>query len=61
VSSSGAGSPGNETDYFGPATKAAIQKFQVKYGIANPGDAGYGSFGPKTRAKMSEVAKTKGL
>jgi len=55
IASSGAGSPGNETNYFGPATKAAIQKFQVKYGIAKEGDSGYGNFGPKTRAKLAEV------
>ena len=61
VSSSGAGSPGKETNYFGPATKKAVQKFQVKYGIAKPGQTGYGVFGPKTRAKMTEVAKSKGL
>ncbi len=61
VASTGAGSPGKETTLFGPATKAAIQKFQVKYGLAKPGDTGYGNFGPKTKAKVIEVAKLKGL
>lgn len=55
VSSSGVGSPGNETNYFGPATTAAVKKFQVKYGIAGPGDAGYGHVGPATRAKLNEL------
>ena len=61
VSLSGAGSPGNETNYFGPATKKAIQKFQIKYGIAKQGQSGYGVFGPKTKAKIKEVGKLKGI
>ncbi len=61
VNLSGAGSPGNETTYFGPATKKAIQKFQVKYGIVKSGQSGYGVFGPKTKAKIVEIAKNKGF
>ena len=55
IAESGVGSPGNETAYFGSLTTKAIQKFQVKYGVAKPGDVGYGNFGPKTRAKVQEV------
>jgi len=51
VALSGAGSKGNETTFFGPATKAAVAKFQVKYGISPA--AGY--FGPLTRAKMNSL------
>ena len=57
VASMGAGSSGKETDYFGPATKRAIQKFQEQYGLAKAGDAGYGFVGPKTRAKLNELMK----
>ena len=45
VALTGAGSPGQETDYFGPATRSALAKFQAAHGIAPA--AGY--FGPKTR------------
>ncbi len=51
VSLSGAGSPGAETTYFGTATRAAVAKFQVKYGISPA--AGY--VGPVTRAKLNSM------
>lgn len=56
IAESGVGALGNETEYFGPATQRAVQKFQVKHGLAGPGDEGYGLVGPKTRAKLNEVA-----
>ena len=55
ISTSGVGSPGHETNFFGALTLKAVQKFQVKYGIAKPGDPGYGYVGPKTRAKLNEL------
>ncbi len=55
VSLSGIGSPGKETTTFGNATLSAIKKFQLKWGIAKAGDAGYGNLGPKTRAKLNEL------
>ncbi|MCR4325246.1 MAG: glycosyl hydrolase family 18 protein [Patescibacteria group bacterium] len=54
VAESGAGSPGRETSYFGPATTHAVEKFQIKYGIAKAGNPGYGYVGPKTRAKLNQ-------
>ena len=50
VASMGAGSPGNETEYFGGKTKAAVIKFQMKYGIT----PALGYFYPKTRAEMNK-------
>jgi peptidoglycan hydrolase-like protein with peptidoglycan-binding domain len=41
--------------YFGSLTLKAVERFQVKHGIAGPGTAGYGNVGPKTRAKLQEV------
>jgi len=49
VSASGAGSPGNETSYFGNATKAAVIKFQTKNNIS----PAVGYVGPKTRATLN--------
>ena len=51
VAVSGAGSPGMETSTFGPATKAAVIKFQLKYGISPA--AGY--VGAITRAKLNSM------
>lgn len=56
VASSGAGSPGNESRYFGAATAKAVGAFQVKWGIAAPGNPGFGNVGPKTRVKLNELA-----
>jgi len=51
VAATGAGSPGNETTTFGPATKAALGKFQAANSISPA--AGY--FGPKTRQVVSSM------
>lgn len=47
---------GITSGYFGPLTREAVEKFQLKYGVvAGPGVPGYGVFGPATRAKILEV------
>lgn len=59
---SGAGSPGMETQYYGPITAAAVSKFQTRYraeiltplGLINP--TGY--FGDSSRAKANELCAT---
>ena len=60
VTATGAGSPGNESTYFGPATLVAVQKFQVKYGIAKLGDSGYGNVGPLTRSILNGLSSKAG-
>jgi len=52
VSLSGAGSPGNETTTFGPATTAALARFQA----ANSISPAVGYFGPITMAKVNSQA-----
>jgi peptidoglycan hydrolase-like protein with peptidoglycan-binding domain len=62
VSMSGAGSVGSETEFYGPATAAAVSKMQVKYradilspaNLVNP--TGY--FGPSSRAKANALCVT---
>lgn len=46
---------GYVTGYFGPATEKALGLFQEKYGVAKKGDEGYGTVGPKTRAKLNSM------
>ncbi len=49
VASSGPGSPGSETTFFGNLTKAAVIKYQKAKGIT----PAVGYFGPKTRAAIN--------
>ena len=45
---------GKVTGYFGKATKAAVKRFQIKYGI-RVDIGGTGEVGPQTRAKLNEL------
>jgi peptidoglycan hydrolase-like protein with peptidoglycan-binding domain len=49
---------GKVTGYFGALTTQAVQRFQTKYGIASYGAPGYGTAGPKTRAKLNSLIES---
>jgi hypothetical protein len=51
VSLTGPGSVGSETTYFGPATRQALIKFQIKNNIL----PATGYFGPKTKALIKSL------
>lgn len=56
VAISGLGSPGEETEFFGPATRAAVIKFQLAGGIINSAnDLAAGLVGPATLARINLI------
>ena len=62
VAQVGPGSPGNETQFFGPMTRDAVSRFQTRHrseilaplGLLNP----TGMVGPSTRAKLNQLTRT---
>ncbi len=52
IANRGPGAPGSETEYFGPATRDALLRFQRKHGISQTG-----ILGPRTREKANEIIR----
>lgn len=60
LSASGPGSPGQETNFFGGRTRAAVKEFQCDQGIVCEGgrySTGYGLVGPETRQALTRIAR----
>jgi hypothetical protein len=60
ITSSGPGSPGQETTKFGSLTRDAVRRFQCAQGIACSGDeysSGYGYVGVHTRSALMTIAQ----
>jgi len=56
VAKQGPGSPGNETEYFGPLTQDAVRRYQCKKDIVCKGSeetTGWGQVGPQTRRALN--------
>lgn len=49
---------GSVTGYFGPATLAAVKRFQVKQSVVTEGAPGYGLVGPATKAALLTACST---
>jgi len=50
ITTTGPGSPGNETSYYGAKTAMAVRKFQISKGITSTGN-----IGPRTRAALNAI------
>jgi len=62
LSSSGPGSPGQETDFFGAKTRAAVKQFQCDQNIVCSGrrySTGYGLVDQETRLALNQAAKNR--
>jgi hypothetical protein len=60
LAETGAGSPGNETSYYGNLTEKAVKRFQCGQGIicwGTPWLTGYGRVGPRTRKALNSAKK----